>query len=85
MQQRHLDWTQRQLECCLYWQGKARKELKKEIALFKCAHPEFDIYTCPEATGINITETMKKVGILLEWPPVNFTYQISLAAIKNDY
>lgn len=38
----------------------------------------------PEAMGVNITETMKNVGIILEWPPETIAYQIALAGIKKQ-
>jgi predicted metal-binding protein len=41
----------------------------------------YKVTTCPEAMGVNITETMKDAGIILEWPPENVTYQIALAGI----
>ena len=31
---RHPTWSERQLECCLYWQPKARKQLNKLIKDF---------------------------------------------------
>lgn len=74
MRTKHLNWTQRQLECCLYWQGTARKQLREEI---KNNMPEDGLFgdsklgvtDCPEAMGVNVTETMKNVGVILEWPP----------------
>jgi len=39
----------------------------------------------PEAMGVNVTETMKRVGIELEWPPVNVAYQIALAGIFKKH
>lgn len=41
------------------------------------------IQSPPEAMGVNITETMKNAGIILEWPPETVTYQIALAGIKK--
>lgn len=35
------------------------------------------------AMGVNVTETIEKIGIKLEWPPVDTTYQIALAGIKK--
>lgn len=83
MRNLHPEWTNRQVECCLYWQGKARKKLKGKILQFIFKYPHYDIVQCPEGAGVNLTETMKQIGIELEWPPVNYTYQIVLAGIKN--
>jgi hypothetical protein len=38
----------------------------------------------PEAQGVNLTETMKNVGIILEWPPEKLAYQIVLSGIKKE-
>ena len=40
---------------------------------------EIVIADTPEAMGANITETMKAVGIVLEWPPKTVAYQVVLA------
>lgn len=75
------DWSLRQIECCLYWQGAARKQLRLEIEEFKFVNDdvEYLILTTPEACGVNITETMKNIGVLLEWPPKTVTHQVALA------
>jgi len=85
MKQKHPDWSWRQLINCLYWQGTARKQLKAEIKSFlhTRTHPTlFGITPCPEAMGINVTETMRQVGIELEWPPIHKAYQIALAGVN---
>src|SRR5512145_2473878 len=68
MRATHPDWSERQLSCVLYWQPTARKQLEAEIASFKRAHPELAVTRCPEAMGLNVTETLASVGIVLEWP-----------------
>lgn len=75
----HPDWSIHQLECCLYWQGKARKQLRNRIAeVSKRLAFEPVVLTCPEACGVNVTATMKGVGVELEWPPKQFAYQVAL-------
>jgi len=86
MRVKHPKWTKRQVECCLYWQGTARKNLREKTNAFIWKHPHYSIISCPEGAGVNLTETMKRAGIELEWPPVNYTYQIALAGIlKGKY
>lgn len=75
-------WTEYRLKCCLYWQPSARKSLLEEIKKFKKIFSDYHISKCPEAEGVNITETMKCAGIVLEWPPETKTYQVALAAVK---
>lgn len=79
MKAKHPQWSERQAFCCLYWQPKARKELEEKIAAFRWSHPGLKIIRCPEAQGVNVTATMKKVGIKLEWPPRILAYQVALA------
>jgi predicted metal-binding protein len=79
MKAKHPNWTDRQLANCLYWQGTARKQLKDEIKLFLSCHNGFYVVKNPEAQGVNLTATMAKIGIELEWPPKVDTYQIVLA------
>lgn len=87
MRKKHPKWSKRQLECCLYWQGTARKDLKRTIDIFKNFIPtNFKGYTiamAPEAMGVLVTETMKRVGFKLEWPPVNIIFQIAFAAMEK--
>ena len=81
MQTNHPNWSQRQAECCYYWQGTARKNLKQEIGKFQMIYkePEFIIIQCPEACGVNVTATMAKLNECLEWPPKTTTYQVAVA------
>mgnify|MGYP007123669347 CR=1 FL=1 len=88
MRGRHPGWSWRQLTCCLYWQGTARKALKEEIQGFLQAQPyrtHWRILTCPEACGLNVTAMMKTLGHNLEWPPMTKTYQVALAGEPKDY
>ena len=79
MKAKHPDWSDRQLRCCLYWQAGARKKLKETIRAFLREQGRLKVVGCPEACGVNVTETMKSAGIILEWPPVSIAYQVVLA------
>jgi len=80
----HPNWTERQLHCCLYWQGKVRKYLNKEIELFKANMPKHKVTDCPEAMGVNVTDLMlDNAGISLEWPPKITVYKVAVAGIPN--
>jgi predicted metal-binding protein len=84
MRELHPDWSQRQLDCCLYWQPRARNQLLEHIRYFLGKHPGYRFETCPEAMGVNVTETLKRVGIILEWPPRQWACQVALAGIKKN-
>ena len=79
MFERHPDWTFRQLANCLYWQPTARKDLRIEVSKFLTAHNGMQVVYTPEAMGVDVTGTMRNVGIELEWPPKTVTYQIAIA------
>lgn len=82
MKEKHPHWSKRQIACCLYWQPKARKELRETIKQFEIRQPQkHHIVMNPEGAGVNVTATMKSIGIKLQWPPVNKTYQVVLAGI----
>lgn len=76
-------WTLRQLQCCLYWQPKARKELKAEIRRFLALHPDLIVDECPEAGGVNVTETLLNAGVKLEWPPMSIVRQVAFAGVRK--
>lgn len=87
MKVKHPQWSTRQVECCLYWQQGARKELGLEIIKFtkltyKNGNPTRIVLLVPEARGVNVTETMKSIGEVLEWPPKTKTYQVALIGTK---
>jgi hypothetical protein len=79
MRERHRDWSEAQVRCCLYWQGRARQQLRAEIDRFAVEHPGYVVETTPEAMCVDVTATMAAVGIHLEWPPQGYTYQVALA------
>lgn len=86
MRSKHPDWSRRQLECCLYWQGTARKQLRQKVFQWYAYQPdgyEWITLYCPEACGLNVTATMRNMGIELEWPPERFTYQVALIGSLN--
>ena len=83
MRAKHPNWSKRQVDCCLYWQPTARNSLKEEILIFKKEFPKLTIIKCPEAQGVNLTDTMKSIGHELEWPPETVTYQIAVAGEKK--
>lgn len=65
MKEKHPGWSDRQCRNPLYWQGAVRANLRK-----KCLLCDGDILLdIPEANGINIFETMAKVGVILEKRP----------------
>lgn len=88
MKAKHPNWSQRQCECCLYWQGGVKKKLRQEVAYNIQRTPLFNgsdlISTdCPEAMGVDVTATMARVGIILEWPPKKIVRKIAFIGTKR--
>lgn len=79
MRAKHPEWSDAQVYCCLYWQPRARKQLRAHIKEFMQQHRGLRLIGNPEAHGVNLAETMANAGIDLEWPPRKVAYQISLA------
>ncbi len=79
MRRKHPEWSKRQLACCLYWQGGARKALEERIRTFATRYPTWTVTRCPEAMGVDVTASMARIGIALEWPPESCTYQVAVA------
>jgi predicted metal-binding protein len=85
----HPHLSERQCRCVLYWQAGARK-IQKEFAQsvlagFQPEHKGYWLTDSPEAMGTNVTSTLKKCGIALEWPCKERTYKMSLLAkLRED-
>ena len=84
MKEKHPGWSDAQLRCCLYWQRRARMAQKAAVHEFLCDHPGCRVTTVPEAMGVNVTETLKAVGVELEWPPVRIARQVALACVPRQ-
>jgi hypothetical protein len=77
MLSKHPDWSDRQARCVLYWQPKVNKQLENEAKLF-CAFKPLKYTTCPEAMGVNVIKTAKRLGLPISSRPQNIVYQIAL-------
>ncbi len=85
----HSDWSRRQCVNCRYWQGTVRKFLREAAAewMSRCrtACPDhasqLALISCPEAMGVNVTATMKGIGVKLEWPPIKTSRMVYLVGV----
>jgi len=87
MRRKHPDWSQQQVECCLYWEGKADKMLRDEVGdlayNLSGTGEAWQVTFCPEAMGVNVTETMKLVGVELEWPPKKIVRKVAIFGVHK--
>ena len=39
---------------------------------------------CPEAMGVNVTATMKNIGVTLEWPPQEVVRKVAIIGVRKN-
>lgn len=77
MRSKHPHWTDRQCRNPLYWQGTVREKLRAKAEYAAGQRNQYRHYLnneniildIPEACGINVFETMAKVGVIIEREP----------------
>lgn len=79
MKEKHPDWTDRQCRNLLYWQNGVRSRLEKKAKIYRkqlatepsgfCHDWACHLIEIPEAHGVNVFETMAKVGVILQRNP----------------
>lgn len=79
MRAKHPTWSMRQFVNCLYWQPGARAQLRRLVVPWLREHRGWTVASCPEAGGVNVTATLSRVGIQLEWPPRRIARQVVIA------
>jgi hypothetical protein len=84
----HPDWSERQLVNCRHWQGKVRAFLKRNCQQWIARQKRrlglnLVLSTCPEAMGVNVTVTMERLGVELEWPPRDTTRVVYLVGVPK--
>lgn len=70
MKERHPHWTDRQSRNCLYWQRGLMKRLRIEARKFIDSQDHgLMLLEIPEANGVDLFNTCKNLGIILERHP----------------
>jgi predicted metal-binding protein len=75
------DITEKSLRNPLYWQGHVRAVARKWAKEIVKAGEE--IIEKPEAMGVDVNETCKRLGIILEWPPKKNVYRVTVLARRK--
>jgi predicted metal-binding protein len=85
LKEKHPDWSDKQIYCCLYWQGIARKHLNKGLEIFinsKIDNSDLTYTLLPEAMGVNVFKTLRRADIKFERNPKTFVLKIALIGYK---
>jgi len=77
MKRKHPNWSERQCRNLLYWQNSVVKRLKAKVQSYKSDESDI-ILEIPEASGINIFETLSQVGVILQRNHPNYIVKIML-------
>jgi len=84
MRIKHPNWSYNQLKNLLYWQGGVRKRLKIKTEEFINHKDKNMVYTLlPEAMGVMVINTAKKLGIPIEKHPKRHIHKIALVGYKK--
>lgn len=88
MKTKHKEMSDRQAQCCLYWQGAVRRKLrekcKQQIAFMKSLHPNLKAFYCPEAMGVHVFETCYKNGLRLMKNPERYGVVWKIAILAEE-
>jgi predicted metal-binding protein len=89
----HPEWSYKQQANLRYWQPKARKFLHEYSRRWMAGYAKgldsrtierqgIEYSDCPEAMGVDVTSTMKRIGVTLEWPPKKIVRKIFLLGVR---
>jgi len=85
MSERHRNWSYRQCRCCLYWQGHIRKELRDSCEyLIQELFPDMTYHMTPEAMGLMVIRTARKLGLPILTKPQNIIYKIAFMGYPSQ-
>ncbi len=66
---KHPNWSEKQCRCVLYWQQTVNKNLREYSEKFVSEMPGTIYTTCPEAMGVHVFYTFKKLGLEIKRNP----------------
>jgi hypothetical protein len=85
MRSLHPNWSERQARCLLYWQGSLRRKTREEaISFINSTKDNLLLIDTPEATGVDVFETCRRIGMTLEKNPTKTVWKIMIIGKKKD-
>lgn len=76
-------WTDKQLRNCLYWQGTVRKKLRILCENFAKENEGVVFNNCPEAMGVHVFKTARKIDIPIKKNVDDIVYKIAIIGYPN--
>ena len=82
----HPDWSDNQLKCVLYWQNGVKKKLRDlcEDFIFDNMGEKLIYSICPEAMGLHVFSTIRKLGYKISKNIKEKVYKVALIGYPND-
>ncbi len=84
MKSKHPNWTIKQCRCVLYYQNTIRKALRDEIKKFTKSNSNLVSTLLPEAMGVYVIKTVKKLGIPIQSKPIDTVFKIALIGYPKN-
>ena len=78
MKEKHPKWSDRQCRCVLYWQAGVKSRLKEKTKLILYNKLGTIATDCPEAMGVNVTTTLRRLGLPIKNKPDGTVYKVAL-------
>lgn len=84
MKRKYPHWSERRRQCLLYWQTAVRAKLKRQTSEFSQDHGGTIWTLLPEAMGVNVLLTLKRLGIPVEVKPQNIVRKVALVGYPTN-
>jgi len=78
MKQKHPGWSEKQCRCLLYWQSGLRAKLLTTCKRFQQAHPGSVLTLLPEAMGVHVMNTARKLNVPIRPRLRDVVYKVAL-------
>lgn len=83
MKGKNPEWSERQCRCVLYWQAGVKKRLRERTKFEMVGRPGTISTDCPEAMGINVILTLRRLGVPIKTKPNQTVYKVALMGYPN--
>jgi hypothetical protein len=85
MKKKHPNWTENQCKNLLYWQKGLVKKLKDEAYEYaENLGSNYIVLEVPEANGVNVFQTCKNAGVILEKNPQKKIIKVMIIGKKKN-
>lgn len=83
LKRKHPNWSDKQARCVWYFQGTLNKRVREECE--RIADKDSIIFYRPEAHGVNVFETCRRIGLRLKRNPQKIVWKIGIIGKKRIY